>query len=108
MSRYYFTSESVTEGHPDKLCDFISDSVLDECLKQDAHSRVAIETMASAGRITIAGELTTTAKINIEEIARSVIKQIGYRGKAYDIDYKTCKIDININKQSPDIARRYQ
>ena len=76
MNNYYFTSESVTEGHPDKLCDFISDSILDACLEQDSHSRVAIETMASAGKIAIAGELATKAIINIEEIARNAIKQI--------------------------------
>ena len=99
-----FTSESVTEGHPDKLCDFISDSILDACLEKDSHSRVAVETMASAGKIAIAGELTTKAKINIEGIARNAIKEIGYRGKDYDIDYKTCDIDINITEQSPDIA----
>ena len=102
--RYYFTSESVTEGHPDKLCDYISDSILDACLEQDSHSRVAVETMASAGKISIAGEITTKAKINIEQIARDAIKKIGYRGKEYDIDYKTCIIDINITEQSPDIA----
>ena len=104
MSKYYFTSESVTEGHPDKLCDYISDSILDACLEQDSHSRVAIETMASAGKISIAGEITTKAKINVEQIAREAIKSIRYRGKEYDIDYKTCSIDINIKEQSPDIA----
>ena len=104
MSKYYFTSESVTEGHPDKLCDYISDSILDACLEQDSHSRVAIETMASAGKISIAGEITTKAKLNIEQIAREAIKSIGYRGKDYDIDYKTCSVDINITEQSPDIA----
>ena len=104
MSKYYFTSESVTEGHPDKLCDYISDSILDACLEQDSHSRVAIETMASAGKISIAGEITTKAKLNVEQIAREAIKSIGYRGKEYDIDYKTCSIDINITEQSPDIA----
>ena len=106
MSKYYFTSESVTEGHPDKLCDYISDSILDECLKQDSHSRVAVETMASAGKITIAGELTTNAKLDIEKIVRNAISQIGYIGENVDLDYKTCDIDINLNKQSPDIALR--
>ena len=104
MNKYYFTSESVTEGHPDKLCDYISDSILDACLEQDSHSRVAVETMASAGKIAIAGEITTKAKIDIKKIAREAIKEIGYRGKDYDIDYKTCDIDINITEQSPDIA----
>ncbi len=102
---YLFTSESVTEGHPDKLCDLISDTILDECLKQDPNSRVAVETFASNDKITIAGQLTTNAKVNIEEIARSVLKGIGYKGKGIDIDYENCCIDINITKQSLDIAQ---
>ena len=105
MSSYLFTSESVTEGHPDKLCDLISDSILDECLKQDENSRVAAETFASNDKITIAGQLTTKAKINIEEIARKALKDIGYKGKGIDIDYENCQIDINITQQSPDIAQ---
>lgn len=99
-----FTSESVTEGHPDKLCDYISDSILDECLKQDENSRVACETMAGKGQIVISGEITTNAKIDIEKIARQTLKQIGYDNAETDIDYKTCKIIINISKQSSDIA----
>ena len=104
--KYYFTSESVTEGHPDKLCDFISDSILDECLKQDKNSRVAVETFASKDKITIAGQITTNAKLDIEKIARERIKEIGYDNSETGIDYKTCNIDINITKQSPDIAMR--
>ena len=104
MNKYYFTSESVTEGHPDKVCDLISDSILDECLKQDKYSRVAIETFASKDLITIAGQLTTKAKINAEAIARKILKEIGYDNKKTDIDYRTCKIETNITKQSPDIA----
>ena len=104
MNRYYFTSESVTEGHPDKLCDGISDAILDECLKQDKNSRVAVETFASNDTITIAGQLTTLAKIDIDTIARGKIKDIGYDNALVDMDYRTCKIDINITKQSPDIA----
>ncbi len=104
MKKYYFTSESVTEGHPDKLCDYISDSILDECLKQDENSRVAVETFASKNKITIAGQITTNAKINAEEIARNVIKEIGYDNEQTDIDYRTCNIDVNITTQSPDIA----
>ncbi len=104
MKNYYFTSESVTEGHPDKICDYISDSILDECLKQDENSRVAVETFASKNRITIAGQITTTAKINVEEIARNVLKEIGYDNEKTDIDYRTCNIDVNITTQSPDIA----
>ena len=105
MKKYLFTSESVTEGHPDKLCDLISDTVLDECLKQDKYSRVAVETFASNDKITIAGQLTTNAKIDIEKIARDTLKEIGYRGKGIDIDYENCIIDINITKQSSDIAQ---
>ena len=102
--KYLFTSESVTEGHPDKLCDYISDSVLDECLKQDKNSRVACETLASKGEIYITGEITSKANINIEQIARDAIKEIGYNNASVDIDYRTCKIIVNISKQSQDIA----
>lgn len=105
MKRYLFTSESVTEGHPDKLCDLISDTILDKCLEQDENSRVAVETFASNDKITIAGQLTTKAKIDIEEIAREVLKNIGYKGKGIDIDYENCIIDVNITKQSADIAQ---
>ncbi len=104
--KYYFTSESVTEGHPDKLCDYISDSILDECIKQDKNSRVAVETFASKDNITIAGQITSTAKFDIEKLAREKIKEIGYDNSNTDIDYRTCKIDINITKQSSDIAMR--
>ena len=81
MKQYYFTSESVTEGHPDKLCDSISDSILDACLEQDENSRVAIETFASKNLITIAGQITTNAKIDVEKIARQRIQEIGYDKK---------------------------
>ena len=104
MKKYYFTSESVTEGHPDKLCDSISDAVLDECLKQDENSRVAIETFATNNTITIAGQLTTTAQIDIEKLVRNKIKEIGFDNKETDLDYKTCEIVTDITKQSPDIA----
>lgn len=104
MKNYYFTSESVTEGHPDKLCDYISDSILDECLKQDKNSRVAVETFASAGKITVAGQITTRAKVNIEEIVRNTIKEIGYDNDQTDMDYRKATVDINITTQSPDIA----
>lgn len=104
MKRYFFTSESVTEGHPDKLCDNISDSILDECLKQDENSRVAVETFAAANKITVAGQLTTNANVDIEKIVRDTIKDIGYEKEDIDIDYRTCIVDINITKQSSDIA----
>lgn len=104
MKNYYFTSESVTEGHPDKLCDNISDSILDECLKQDENSRVAIETFVSGNTVTIAGQITSTARLKISELVRERIKEIGYDNENTDIDYRTCKINVDIVKQSPDIA----
>ena len=104
MKKYYFTSESVTEGHPDKICDNISDTILDECLKQDRESRVAVETFVSNNNVTIAGQITTKANINIEQIVREKLKEIGYDNEKTDIDYRTCKINIDITKQSPDIA----
>lgn len=99
-----FTSESVTEGHPDKLCDYISDSILDSYLAQDENSRVACETVAGKGEIYITGEITSKAEVNIEEIARQAIKEVGYGDSDLDIDYKTCKVTVNVSKQSPDIA----
>ena len=104
MKNYYFTSESVTEGHPDKLCDYISDLILDEYLKQDSESRVAVETFASKNQITIAGQITSAGKVDIEKVVREAIKNIGYTNSEIDIDYRTCKVDINITKQSQDIA----
>ena len=99
-----FTSESVTEGHPDKLCDYISDSILDAYLEKDENARVACETVAGKEKIFITGEITSKAQIDIEKVVRNTIKEIGYDNKDIDIDYKTCKIDINISKQSEDIA----
>ncbi len=104
MKKYYFTSESVTEGHPDKLCDLISDSILDEYLKKDENSRVAVETFASKDKITVAGQVTSNGEVDIENLVRNVIKQVGYDNEKTDMDYRTCKIDINITKQSSDIA----
>ena len=104
MEKYYFTSESVTEGHPDKLCDYISDSILDEYLKQDKNARVAVETFASGNKITIAGQVTANGEVDIEKLVREKIKEIGFDNEKTDMDYRTCKIDIDIVKQSPDIA----
>ena len=101
---YYFTSESVTEGHPDKLCDYISDSLLDEYLKQDPTSRVAIETLAAKNKIVVSGEVTSKAEINIETTVRKAIKEVGYGNEQFDINPNTCKVDIEIVRQSPDIA----
>ena len=104
MKQYYFTSESVTEGHPDKLCDTISDAILDKCIEQDSNARVAVETFASNNKITIAGQITGKGEINYEKIARETIKNIGYGNAEIDIDPETCQVDINVTKQSPDIA----
>lgn len=103
--RKLFTSESVTEGHPDKLCDYISDSVLDSYLEKDQNSRVACETVAGKGEIIVTGEITSKAEgIDIEKIVRQAIKEVGYDNSDTDIDYRTCKVHLNISKQSPDIA----
>lgn len=99
-----FTSESVTEGHPDKLCDYISDSILDEYFKLDPYSRVACETVAGKGQILITGEITSNAEVNIENIVRNAIKEVGFDNESTDIDYRTCKVLLNISKQSSDIA----
>ena len=99
-----FTSESVTEGHPDKLCDYISDSILDSYLAKDKNARVACETVAGKGEIFITGEITSTANVDIEQVVRDTIEEVGYADSEYDIDYRTCKIYINLSKQSPDIA----
>lgn len=99
-----FTSESVTEGHPDKLCDYISDSILDSYLELDPYSRVACETVAGKGEIYITGEITSNAEIDIEQVVRNAIKEVGYCDSKTDIDYKTCNIIIKLSKQSSDIA----
>ena len=104
MEKYYFTSESVTEGHPDKLCDTISDTILDAYIKQDKNSRVAVETFASGNEITIAGQVTSKGQVDIEKLVRNKIKEVGFDNAKTDMDYKTCDIHINITKQSPDIA----
>ena len=102
--RKLFTSESVTEGHPDKLCDLISDSVLDACLKEDKFSRVACETVAGKGQILVTGEITSNAQVDIEQIVRDTLRKVGYDNAETDIDYRTCKVLLNMSKQSSDIA----
>ncbi len=102
--RKLFTSESVTEGHPDKLCDYISDSILDSYLEKDSNSRVACETVAGKNQIFITGEISSKANVDIEEVVRNAIKEIGYDNEKTDLDYRTCKIILNICKQSSDIA----
>ena len=104
MSRYYFTSESVTEGHPDKVCDRISDSVLDAVYSQDKFARVACETVAKSDTVYIVGEITTTADIDPETIARKAITEIGYTENSQIFSADNCKVIVNLSKQSPDIA----
>jgi S-adenosylmethionine synthetase len=105
MSEYLFTSESVSEGHPDKLADQVSDSILDAILAQDPTARVAAETLANTGLIVLAGEITTTANVDYIKVARETIKRIGYDNTEYGIDYKGCAVLVAYDKQSPDIAQ---
>ncbi len=100
----FFTSESVTCGHPDKVCDRIADAILDAILAQDKNARVACEVVACPNRLHIIGEITTTAKVNYKNIARDVIKEIGYTETGHDFDAETVKIDLDVHEQSPDIA----
>lgn len=103
MSKYSFTSESVCAGHPDKICDSISDAVLDEVLKQDEKGRVAVETLVTFDRIVIAGEITAVAKVDIEKIARSRIKELGYTNPDFNFWYKS-PVEVYVHEQSPEIA----
>ncbi len=105
MNEYLFTSESVSEGHPDKLADQVSDSILDAILAQDTTARVAAETLANTGLIVLAGEITTTANVDYIKVARETIKSIGYDNTEYGIDYKGCAVLVAYDKQSPDIAQ---
>jgi S-adenosylmethionine synthetase len=102
---FLFTSESVNEGHPDKLCDQVSDAVLDACLKQDPASKVACETCTKTNLLMIFGEITTKAKINFEQVVRDALAKIGYDAKEKGLDYKTCSVIVAIEQQSPDIAQ---
>ncbi len=101
---YLFTSESVTEGHPDKVADQISDAILDALLAEDPRSRVACETLVTTGMALVAGEITTNAQINYQDIVRETIKDIGYNGSAMGFDYRTCAVMVVLDRQSPDIA----
>ncbi|MEI6631373.1 MAG: methionine adenosyltransferase [bacterium] len=108
LRKHFFTSESVGEGHPDKVCDQISDSVLDEVLRNDKHpekSRVACETYVTMGLLIVGGEITTDAYIDLQKMARSIIRDIGYTHPKYGFDYETCAIVNTINRQSPNIAQ---
>jgi methionine adenosyltransferase (EC 2.5.1.6) len=100
---FIFTSESVTEGHPDKICDKISDSILDAFIAQDKRSKVALETMVTTGLVIIAGEVTSNGVVNYQDLIRSVIKEIGYDDSSMGFDYKSCGIITTVGKQSSDI-----
>jgi len=105
MGKYLFTSESVTEGHPDKIADQISDAILDAIIERDPRGRVACETLVTTGLIFITGEITTKCYVDIPEIARRVLKEIGYTQASFGIDYKSCSVITSIHEQSPDIAQ---
>jgi S-adenosylmethionine synthetase len=105
VRKHLFTSESVGEGHPDKLCDQISDGVLDEVLRQDPYGRVACETYVTMGLLIVGGEITTSGYVDIQRLSRDIIKEIGYTHPKYGFDYHTCAIINTINRQSPDIAQ---
>ena len=104
MAKYLFTSESVTEGHPDKICDQISDAILDTILAQDPNARVACETTVTTGLVSVMGEISTTASFDIAEVARGVVRDIGYDRAKYGFDCDTCAVITSLDKQSPDIA----
>ena len=104
MKKWLFTSESVTEGHPDKVCDAISDAILDEILAKDPEARVACETMVTTGLVLVAGEITTNCYVDIPSVARKTVKEIGYTRGKYGFDADTCAVLTSINEQSPDIA----
>ncbi|HEY6094507.1 MAG TPA: methionine adenosyltransferase [Gallionellaceae bacterium] len=105
MSEYLFTSESVSEGHPDKVADQISDAIVDAILAQDPHARIAAETLVNTGLVVLAGEITTSANVDYIHVARDTIKRIGYDNTEYGIDYKGCAVLVAYDKQSPDIAQ---
>ena len=103
-SSYLFTSESVTEGHPDKIADQISDAVLDAALAEDPNARVACETLVTTGLVVVAGEITTTARIDFSRVARDTIREIGYTRAKFGFDSETCSVLSALDRQSPDIA----
>src|SRR5699024_4858477 len=104
MEKWLFTSESVTEGHPDKVCDQISDAIRDAILERDPNARVACETSVTTGLVLVSGEITTNCYVDISKIARETVKEIGYTRAKYGFDGETCGVITSINEQSPDIA----
>lgn len=104
IGKHLFTSESVTEGHPDKICDQISDAILDDLIRQDPHSRVACETLVTTGLVFIAGEITSQGYCEFQKVVRNTVREIGYTRAKYGFDYKTCSVISSIHEQSPDIA----
>ena len=102
--KHLFTSESVTEGHPDKICDQISDSILDDLLEKDPNSRVACETLVTTGLVLIAGEITSQGYCDFQSVVRNTVRQIGYTSAKFGFDYETCCVVSSIHEQSPDIA----
>lgn len=105
MNKYIFTSESVTEGHPDKVCDAISDAILDDLLKQDPDSRVACETLASKGLIVVSGEITTNGFVDVERVVKDTLRNIGYVDNSFGMEHETVKVISSINRQSPEISQ---
>ena len=105
MSPFLFSSESVSEGHPDKICDQISDAILDRALEEDPKSRVAVESFATTGLVLVAGEMTTKAQFSVEELVRKTLKEIGYIKPEYGIDAETCAVLVSLHEQSADIAQ---
>lgn len=102
---HLFTSESVTEGHPDKLADQIADSILDAILKEDPYGRVACETLVTTGLVFVAGEITTDCYVDITKVVRQTVKEVGYTDAAFGFDYKTCAVTVAIDEQSSDISQ---
>ena len=105
MTKSYFTSESVTEGHPDKICDQVSDAILDDLLSQDPYSRVAIESLTTTGTVHVAGEVTTNGWANVQKIVRRTLKEIGYTDPRFGIDCEDAGVWVAIHSQSPDISQ---
>jgi len=105
IKKRFLTSESVTEGHPDKICDQISDGVLDELYRQDPYSRVAVETLVTTGSVHVAGEVTTRCFVDVQKVARQVLKDIGYNNPQFGMDYEDAGVWVSLHGQSPDISQ---